>query len=382
MTGSSAAPRHRRDDTGTSLVELLVAVALLGLALATVAMLAAAVLSGFEADPAAADEQQRARSGVNALIDDVLHAGSGFVQAADDAPGGGLPALAPDAVNAGGWTVRAMPNTLTTMAGRRSAAHARLRAAAAAGDVWLRLERPAFCSAVSVTCGFAAGDDLLVFDRHGRFALATIAQVAPPLDLELVSPLTDGWLTGASVSAVVTHTYATRADPATGLSQLVRRLGAGPANPVIDFVTRFEVEWHAAGAAPFVRVAPDGTVEDATAGPRPPPAAALADPAWPPGENCAFARDSAGTPVWRGGTGIPALADFGDGPWCPAATASSRWDVDLARVTRVTVRLGVAVASARLRPPVSVLTRAPGGRIVPDLTLEADIIAGRRNGGG
>ncbi len=384
MTGGCAAPRRRHDETGTSLVELLVAVALLGLALATVAMLATAVLAGFEADPAAADEQQRARSGANALIDDIQQAGSGFVQAADDGPGGGLLALAPDAVTAGGWPVRATPNTLTTLAGRRSAAHARLRAPAATGDVWLRLDRPAFCSAVSVTCGFAAGDDLLIFDRHGRFAVATIAQVAPPLDLELVSPLAEGWRTGAAVSAIVTHTYATRADPATGLLQLVRRLGAGPANPVIDFVTRFEVEWQVTGVAPFVRVAPDGTFEDATAGPRPPAAAALADPAWPPGENCAFARDGAGTPVWRGGTstGTASLADFSDGPWCPAATASSRWDVDLARVSRVTVRLSVAVASARLRPPVSVLARPPGGRVVPDLTLEADVIPGRRNGGG
>ena len=54
--------------SGVSMVELLVAVALMGLALGTVAMLATAVLAGFEADPAAADEQQRARSGINARI--------------------------------------------------------------------------------------------------------------------------------------------------------------------------------------------------------------------------------------------------------------------------------------------------------------------------
>ncbi len=354
----------------------------LGLALSTVAMLATAVLAGFEADPAAADEQQRARSGVNALVDDVLHAGSGFVQAADDAPGGGLPALAPDLVTAGAWAMRAVPDTLTTIAGRRGAAHARLRGPAAAGDTWLRLERPAFCSAVSVTCGFAAGDDVLIFDRHGRFAGAGIANVVPPLDLELDAPLAEAWLTGAAVSSVVAHSYAARADPATGLLQLVRRLGGGPASPVIDFVTRFDVQWHTDAAEPFVRVAPDGTVEDASAGPRPPPTGVLGDPSWPAGENCAFARGPAGQPAWRGTTGPATLTAFADGPWCPAATAPTRWDADLARVTRVTVRLGVAVASARLRPPVSVLSRVPGGRVVPDLTLVADLIPGRRNGGG
>ncbi|HUU36552.1 MAG TPA: hypothetical protein VMW48_20945 [Vicinamibacterales bacterium] len=382
MKRRTAAPCRETCVAGTSLVELLVAIALLGLALATMAMLATAVLAGFEADPAAADEQQRARSGINVLVDDVFQAGSGFIQAPDDAPGGGLPALAPDTVTVGGWVMRALPDTLTTVAGRRGAAHARLRASAAAGDLWLRLERPAFCTAILVTCGFARGGELLIFDRHGRFAVAEIAQVTPPLDLELVSPLAEGWLAGASVSSVVMHTYAARNDPATGLLQLVRRVSAGPGNPVIDFVTRFEVEWHTGGSPPFVRVAPDGTFEDASAGPRPPPAAALADPAWPAGENCAFARDAAGMAVWRGGTGTAALAAFADGPWCPAAMAPSRWDLDLARVTRVTVRLGVAVASALLRPPTSLLARVPGGRVVPDLTLQADIIPGRRNGGG
>jgi Tfp pilus assembly protein PilW len=152
-------------ESGASLVELLVAVALLSLALGTVAMLATAVLAGFEADPAAADEQQRARSGISALVDDVQRAGSGFVQSPDEAPGSGLPSLVPDVVAPGTWATRAVPHTLTTVHGRRGAAHATLRAPAAAGDVWIRLARPAFCSAVSVSCGFAAGDDLIRLAR-------------------------------------------------------------------------------------------------------------------------------------------------------------------------------------------------------------------------
>ncbi len=172
-------------------------------------------------------------------------------------------------------------------------------------------------------------------------------------------------------------------DPATGLAQLVRRLGAGPANPLIDFVTRFDVEWHGADRAPIVRVAPDGTIEDATAGPRPPPVGTVADPAWPAGENCAYARDGAALPVWRSSAAPIDLATLGDGPWCPAASAPSRWDADLARVARVRVTLGVAVASARLRPPASVLLgdRRSGARLVPDLTVVMDLVPGRRNGG-
>ena len=383
MTRRPHARGRTRTEAGATLVELLVAIALLGLALGTVAMLAAAVLAGFEADPAAADQQQRARGGIAALVDDVQRAGSGFVQSSDLAPGTALPALVPDVVASGTWAVRAVPRTLTTLAGRRGPAHATLRAPAAAGETWLRLERPAFCAPVTVTCGFAAGDDVLLFDAHGRMALAAVRQVALPLDLELAQPLAESWRIGASVSSVVAHAYALRADPATGLAQLVRSLGAGPANPVVDFVTRFDVEWHGAGSAPTVRVAPDGTLEDAAAGPRPPPAGTVADPAWPAGDNCAYARDGAGVPVWQGSAVPLSLGTLGDGPWCPSAAAPSRWDVDLAHVARVRVTLGVAVASARLRPPASVLLgdRRPGARLVPDLTVVMDLLPGRRNGG-
>ncbi len=383
MTRQTATPVRARGEGGVTLVELLVAVTLFSLALATVAVLATAVLAGFEADPAAADEQQRARSGINALIDDVQRAGSGFVQAPDDGPGLGLPSLLPDAVPTRPWAVRAVPHALTTLRGRRGAAHATLRALAAAGDVWLRLGRPAYCPAVPVSCGFAAGDDVLIFDAHGRFAMATIGQVVPPLDLELTGSLAESWRAGASVSSIVAHAYGLRPDPATGLGQLVRSLAAGPANPVVDFVTRFDIDWHAAGPAPMVRVAPDGTPEDATAGPRPPLLGGVSETAWPTGENCAYTRDAGGASAWRAGAGAASLAALDDGPWCPSPVAPSRWDVDLARVARVTVTLGVAVASARLRPPMSVLHGVGGGgsRVVPDLVVVTDLIPGRRNGG-
>ena len=231
-------------------------------------------------------------------------------------------------------------------------------------------------------CGFAAGDDVMILETPGRFAIAAIRQVVLPLDLELSGPLAESWRAGASVSSIVAHAYGLRPDPVTGLGQLVRSLAAGPASPVIDFVTRFDIDWHAAGPAPMLRLAPDGTEEDATAGPRPPMPGAVSETAWPAGENCAYARDAAGAPVWRAGAGPASLAAFSDGPWCPSAGAPSRWDVDLARVARVTVTLGVAVASARLRTPMSVLHGVGGGsRVVPDLIVVTDLIPGRRNGG-
>ncbi len=376
-----------RRERGVTLVELLVAVALLGLAMAVVATLAIPVLAAFEAEPAAADAQQRVRSAIHVLLDDVQRAGSGFLHTTDDGPGLALPALLPDGVATGAWTVQPQARVLSAWHAPRGAAHGALRVALAAGAVVVPLARPAFCPAATPTCGFAPGDEVVVFTPHGRLALATVRQVVLPLELVLAAPLLEAWPAGAAVSAITAHTYEPRPDPATGLMQIVRRLGGGPPSPVVDFVRRFEVEWIVAAGAPRVHLAPDGSEEHATSAPAPPAPAAGAHPAWPDGDNCAFFRDASGAAHWRGaaGGGAPApatLAMFADGPWCPGPEAALRWDADLARVAMVRVVIAVAVAATTLRPPVGLgLGRRPGARLVPDLAVEAIARPGRRSGG-
>lgn len=377
-------PRGAR---GATLIELLVALTLLGLAMSVVAALTIPVLAAFEAEPAAADAQQRARSTLQVLIDDVQRAGTGFLHDTEAGPGLGLPSLWPDAVRTGAWAVSPRANTLTAWHAPRGAAHGLTRVALAAGATVVPLARPAFCSAVIPTCGFAAGDEVVLFLPHGRFAVATIAQVEAPLDLHLAAPLADAWPAGSVVAAVTAHTYEVRSDPATGLAQIVRRLGSGPPTPVVDFVRRFEVQWIAAGGAPSVHLAPDGSEEHATGAPAPPPAGVVVDAAWPAGENCAFFRDAAGGTHWRGaaGGGAPAplgAAALGDGPWCPSPAAPVRWDADLARIDGVRVVLSIAVAVDTLRPAAGLgLARRPGARLVPDLVLDTTVRAGRRSGG-
>jgi type II secretory pathway pseudopilin PulG len=374
-----------RRERGATLVELLVALGLLALAMSVVAALTIPVLASFDADPAAADAQQRARSALHALIDDVQRAGSGFVQTTDDGPGLGLPALLPDAVMTGAWAVQPRASTLATWHAPRGAAHGVVRAPISAGAILVPLARPPFCSALTPTCGFAADDEIALMLPHGRFTLATVRRVHAPLDLELTAPLLEPWPAGAVVSAVVAHTYELRPDPSTGLAQITRRLGSGPATPVIDFVRRFDVEWIAAAGAPRVPLAPDGSEEHATAAPQPPPAGVVGEAAWPPGENCGFFRDGAGGAHWRGSAGgtVPAAmvaGAFGDGPWCPSAAAPVRWDADLARVAEVRLVIGVAVATTALRPRPGLVAR-PGARLVPDLVIETTVRPGRRSGG-
>jgi hypothetical protein len=378
--GAAGASRHR----GMSVVELLVALAVAGAGLSTLALLTPPVLAAFAADPAAAELHQRGRVSMVALVDEIARAGAGFVAAPALAPGWGLPSLVPDQMRSGAWAVAPRPSTLSVLAAARSAAHAALDQAAAAGDTRLVLRRPGYCAPLSPTCRFAAGDDVLLMDVHGRFALATVQAAVPPLVLDLSAPLAEGWPAGTQVSVLAAHRYALRDDPETGLRQLTRAVGTGPATAFVDFVQRFDVEWIVAAAAPAVRLAPDDSEEGTTFGPAPPPAGQVGDAAWPAGENCAFSRDAVGRASARsaappaGPDGV-ALASFGDGPWCPSPMAPTRWDADLTRVVGVRIRLELAVASAVLRPPMTALA-GPGiaqRRQVPLLRLTAVIAPGR-----
>lgn len=371
---------------GTTFIELLVALAVLGLGIAVVAMAAAFVLGAFESEPAAADVQQRGRAGVHAIVDDLERAGSGFYASADDGPGAALPALLADRLASTGWVAAARPNTVTMWHARRDTPSAILDVTAFRGTSILHLRRPPSC-APATACGFQVGDDLLVAAPNGRIEVAEVAAIRPPLDLDLTAPLGTAWAPGAMVAVVVPHTYERRADPATGLFQIVRSRASGPATPVVDFVTRFDVEWWSDAAIPRVVVAPDGTEEYASNGALPPPPGVTADPSWPPGENCAFTRDPAGVPVWRGGAlsaaGPLPLAALGDGPWCPSPAAASRWDLDLTRIARVRIVIGVAAAVAQLRPALGLgVTRRAGLRPVPDLVLESVVRPGRLGSGG
>lgn len=377
--------RSASNAAGATFVELLVALAVFGGGLAMTAVAASFVLGVFEAEPAAADEQQRARAGLQVLIDDVARAGSGFYLDADGGPGVALPALVPDAVTLRTWAAAARPHTLTTLRARRETPQAELALAAPAGASTLVLQRPPACAPPTL-CGFESGDDLLLAGPHGRTEIAQVRAVRPPLDLDLTAPLGSDWAAGAMVAAIVPHTYQRRADPATGLFQLVRSRGSGPATPVVDFVTRFDVEWWGSAASPTVRLAPDGTEDHASAGPLPPAPGVVGDGRWPAGENCAFGRDAAGLAVWRGrvlgaATAAP-LAALGDGPWCPSPAAPTRWDADLVQVAEVKIVLGVAVASTLLRPPSGLgLSRGLVARPVPDLVLQTTVRPGRYAGG-
>lgn len=382
IRGRCGRRRLARDACGVSLVELLVALALASLGLSTLAMVSAGVLGTFEAEPAAAEQQQRARAALAVMAEDLARAGGAFVADPSATPGLGLPAVVPDVPSLGAWAVGARASTVSVLSSVRSAAHARLAVAVAAGESRLVLDRPPYCSALSPTCRFTAGDHIRIADAHGAFAVALVRAATPPLVLDLTTPLAQSWPVGTFVSALDARVYGLRPDPDTGLQQLVRAGGTGSATALVDYVERFDVEWLVSGAAPAAMLAPDGTIASTTTGPAPPPAGVVGDPGWPAGENCTFVRDAAGNPASRlPGLGpepvVAPLGRFSDGPWCPSPAAATRWDADLARVVGVRLTLTLAAADRWLRPGTAGGRGAVGSRRVPSLTVSTSIAPGR-----
>ena len=212
----------------------------------------------------------------------------------------------------------------------------------------------------------------------GAFALAAVRAASPPLVIDLVAPLAQGWPAGTRVSVVEARTYALRADAATGLLQIVAQPRApGRRCRSSTSSQRFEVEWLVAGAAPAVRARPGRHAEHTTFGPLPPAAGVVGDPAWPAGENCVFARDAAGASVSR-------LAPLGSRCRRRAARRASSTGRGARRPPRrragtptwrassgVRVRVELAVASARLRPPFGAVSGPRRGPAPPGAAARA-----------
>jgi hypothetical protein len=131
------------------------------------------------------------------------------------------------------------------------------------------------------------------------------------------------------------------------------------------------------GEADAPTVVPGGALPTRTSYGPAPPDPAQQPTAYPPGENCVFARTDDGEPAPRvpSYAATPVLvplsaAHLTDGPWCPDALSPSRYDADLWRVRLVAVRLRVQSAVAALRGPAGPLFTRGGTardtRFVPD----------------
>jgi prepilin-type N-terminal cleavage/methylation domain-containing protein len=375
---------------GFTLIELLIAMAITLTVTAATLSLVGPAHDAFQVQPETADLHQRARVGVDALQRDLMMAGAGMYAAG--AVGPLHHALAPvmpyRAVGTGSDSARGLyfrSDAISVLFVPSTASQTTLSSAMQAGASEIDIANPATCPVATATqmCGFATGDQLLVFDATGEWHVFTIDRAGAGTAVTLRGqPATREFAAGANVSEVRAVTYALRADPVTRAFQLVRADGFDPAQPLLDHVVRLEFQYFGDAVPP--RVVDETASRPRTSyGPSPPPLDRTVG-AWPPGENCTFAvvdghHESRLTELGAAGALIeipPALVT--DGPWCPDAGARNRFDADLLRIRRVRITIRVQAAVPSLRGPAGVLftnggLSRGGAHMVPDFEIQLDV---------
>lgn len=381
------------DARGFSVVELVVASALLLIVLVVGLRQVDSADSAFDTQTERVDMLQRLRASVDAIERDVASAGAaGFLGGAGTALTTWAPALWPMRLGLRGadppGTFRADVLTiLSAMPLPSVASTTMVPVPAQSGGV--RVSAQPGCPPVSATCGLAEDTDVLLADAEGAFDLFTITDVTPPMlwvrhntpDAAKVYPV------GSAVIPIVMRTYSIRQASPGRPSQLVKYDGgSGPDSPVVDHVVSMAVEYFGEPDPPRMRrPLSDPSGPWTTYGPRPPAADSSVVPHIS-GDNCLFTANGTalGTPKLAvlgapGGPLVPlTAARLTDGPWCPDPTAPNRYDADLLRIRSVQVTLRVESALDALRGPAGFLFARAGtartpDRYAPDIELRARI---------
>lgn len=245
---------------GFSLIELLVACALLMIIASAVAALAAPLRSALDRSDAGAQLETTARAALEPLVADVRASGS------DAAVGDGQFRLAavvprvwptPDL----GTDVFATPGGAVRVTRIDGGAQAVLAAPAAVGAAAVTIETASRCSGGPPACGFAPGTAVVIYTDLGaeHANVQAIGAGVLVLDRALALPFP----AGAVVASPVTATYGTR--PAGGDSRtLVRITGGGAEQPMLDNVVEFEVAadsgdpWRIGGLSVRIRLQAPG----------------------------------------------------------------------------------------------------------------------------
>jgi hypothetical protein len=206
-----------------------------------------------------------------------------------------------------------------------------------------------------VSCGFAAGDRVLIFERingggaHEVFTLAAADSAGP--SLFPAAPLSRAYQAGSAVAAVVQRVYY--------LDRAARSLMVYDGNrsnlPLVDHVVDLRFTYFA----------------DPDPGSVPPPLEGTS--------GCAYGAGSPPVPLLEDLAGMaPKLLTpdrLTDGPIC--GHPPNRFDADLMRVRRVAVAIRLETESAELRGAGSAFvshgTSVDGNRYVPDLRVTFDV---------
>jgi prepilin-type N-terminal cleavage/methylation domain-containing protein len=375
---------------GFTLMEMLVAMGIMVLVMGGVFAVFNPAMGTFQAQPEAADLQQRLRLAVAGMSDVILQAGAGTYRA--NAAGPLTNVLAPVMPYRFGSLLSDprqqtffRTNTLSVLAVPGDAAESVVTAPVASTLSDIQIGTVTACPPAVAACGFQTGDRALIFDDGGGFDTFTVTGITGGNTLQHANDaLSKTYGVGSRVTEISMHTFYLLSTESTGTYQLMHYDGDRTDESLVDNVVGLSFEYLGDPEPPaLVRTPSDSTGPWTTYGPKP-PALGVDNPddAWPAGENCAFAVVAGAHSPRLSSLGAGSLvpltqARLTDGPWCPDINSPNRFDADLLRIRtiRVSVRLQTGVAS--LRSASSAFTRQGQGRnttaLVPDQEIRFDV---------
>jgi prepilin-type N-terminal cleavage/methylation domain-containing protein len=388
-----------RRDAGFTLVEMLIAMAVMLLILGGVFQAFNPAQGSYQTQPEVADMQQRLRVGTDRLYNGLVIAGAGIYSGAAVGTLGQffapvLPYLVGPLHNDPGSGVFFRDDAITIFHVPTTASQCTIRDQMPQPSSEVKVNAEPGCPSNDPLCGFEEGMRVIIFDDTGSFDFFTITQVqSDSLHLQHRPPInpadfSKAYDVGAVISQVNTDAYYWRQDAATNTFQLMHYDLFANDVPLIDDVVGLRFEYLGEAAPPVLRAPVTDPIGPWTSyGPKPPALGVdVASDSWPAGENCTFRVDpNTGLHVSRlatlGGPGtLTALtaAELSDGPWCPDAANINRYDADLHRVRQIRVSFRVQTGQAVLRGPAGVLfSRAGTGwqstRLVPDQAVQFDV---------
>ncbi|MFN8060725.1 MAG: prepilin-type N-terminal cleavage/methylation domain-containing protein [Vicinamibacterales bacterium] len=357
----TAPARHGAGSDGFTVIELMVAMAIMLVVVTTVFRLADPANGAFRAQPEVSDMQQRMRVATTVLQQDLMMAGAGTYSGSMSGPLVRYFApILPHRVGAIGadGPLTHFTDRLTILYVPATASQTSLASPMPLSSSPVTVASDPGCPTGQPVCGFKVGTRAMVFDDTGAYDVFTVTRIEPAaaqLDHGPPNPALSKAYSPAEharVTQVESHTYYYDG----GAAQLHHYDGWVTDVPLVDDVVGMEIQYYGDAAPP--------------AAPRPAPGQS----------NCLF--DAQGTPR------LPALnAPSGslvalprsllvDGPLCGSQT--SGFDADLYRVRKVAVRLRVEAASSSLRGHDARLflrpgTASSGSSFVPDFELTFDV---------
>jgi prepilin-type N-terminal cleavage/methylation domain-containing protein len=369
--------RTGASDSGFTLVEMLVATAIMVAVTGAVFALMNPAQGTFRREPEAADVQQRLRVGVDTLTKDLIMAGAGSYMGSgagalynyfapvmpyrrgdvDDDPSNGV-FYRSDAISVMYVPPTPAQTTVTGTPGNNSQ------------EIDVTAQDNCGTNKHDALCGFSEGMRVLIMDPDtADFDTVTITNVQDEaLKLQHSDKLSAGYDSGnAILTQVETHTYYLKADDDTQTYQLMHYDGYETELPVVDNVVKLSFEYFGEPQPPALLpgacLSAGCTGPWTTYGPKPPELGvdAKSGDEYAAGENCVFKVES-GAQVSRldvldSGVGQVLLDPdtFTDGPWCSSVDSPVRFDADLFRIRRIRVHLRVQAAAASMRGPAGLL---------------------------